>query len=89
MGVYICLTSALVGVEWSTSRTGRFIPEEIARGAPCIGDWVGPRAGQEDVENRKLFTLQGLELWTRGRQPVSSRYTDYAIQAPLISCTTI
>jgi hypothetical protein len=39
---------------------------------------VGPRAGLDDVEKRKFFTLPGLEL-----RPLS-RYTDYAIPAPQV-----
>jgi hypothetical protein len=41
---------------------------------------VGPRAGLDDVEKRKFFTLPGLELRPLGRP--ASRYTDYAISAP-------
>jgi hypothetical protein len=55
-------TSALIGVEWSDSRTGRFTLEEISPGTPWTGDWVGPRAGLDAVEGRKIFTLPGLEL---------------------------
>jgi hypothetical protein len=61
------LTSALVGGEWSTSRTGRFTPGE---GAPCahwIGGWVDLRASLEDLEKRKFLTLTGLELLLLGR----------------------
>jgi hypothetical protein len=41
---------------------------------------MDPRAGLDDMEKRKFFTLPGLEL-----QPVASRYTDYAIPAPILS----
>jgi hypothetical protein len=34
--------------------------------------------GLDDVENREFLTPSGLEL-----QPVASRYTDYAIPAPV------
>jgi hypothetical protein len=50
--IHIFLTLALVG-EWSASRLGRFTPWERAPGADCIGDWVGPSAGLDDVEKRK------------------------------------
>jgi hypothetical protein len=43
------LTSALVGGEWSASRSGRFA---LGERSPCtrwIG-WVGPRAGLDDME---------------------------------------
>jgi hypothetical protein len=49
-GVDVFLTSVLVGDEWSTSRPGRFIPEEKAPGTHWIGDWVDPRAGLDDME---------------------------------------
>jgi hypothetical protein len=56
------LTSALVGREWSTSRPGRFTPGERHPGTHWIGDWVDLRAGLDDLENRKILTLPGLEL---------------------------
>jgi hypothetical protein len=48
-GVYVFLTSALAGGEWSASRLGRFIR-------------VGPRTGLDDVEMRKFLTPPGHEL---------------------------
>jgi hypothetical protein len=60
--VQIFLTSALVGGGWSTSRSGRFTPEETVPGTACIGGWVGPRASLDDVEKRKFLTLLGCEL---------------------------
>jgi hypothetical protein len=59
---HIFLTSALVGVEWSASHPGRFTSGERAPSTHWIGGWVGPRAGLDDVEKRKLLTLPGLEL---------------------------
>jgi hypothetical protein len=45
---------------------------------------VDPGACLDEMEERKFFTLPGLEL----AQPVASRYTDYAIAAPLnFTCT--
>jgi hypothetical protein len=69
MDVYshIFVTSALVGGEWSTSRPGRFTPWERAPGTHWIGGWVDLRAGLEDLEKRKFFTLPGLELRPLGR----------------------
>jgi hypothetical protein len=55
--IHICLTSALVGGEWSALRPGRFTPGETAPSIHWIGSWVGLRAGLDDVE-----TLPGLEL---------------------------
>jgi hypothetical protein len=55
--IRICLTSALIVGEWSASRLGRFTPGERAPGTHWTGGWVGPRAGLNDVRNRKLLTL--------------------------------
>jgi hypothetical protein len=64
---HIFLTSALARGEWSASRPGRFTPRERAPGTHWIGGWVDPRAGVDDVEKRKFFTLPGLELQPLGR----------------------
>jgi hypothetical protein len=61
----------------SALRPCRFTPGERAPYTHWIGGWVCPRAGLDDVQKRKFLTLPGLEL-----QPVSSRYTDYAIPVP-------
>jgi hypothetical protein len=56
------LTSARDGGEWSGSQ---FLPLYPGGGSPrthCIGGWVGPRAGLDDVEKRKFSTLPELEL---------------------------
>jgi hypothetical protein len=60
VGVYIriFLILAVVGGDWSASRPGRFTIRERAPGI----HWVDSRAGQDDVEKRKLLTLPGLEL---------------------------
>jgi hypothetical protein len=47
---HVFLTSALVGVEWSASRPGRFTPREKAPGTHWIGGWVGPRASPDNME---------------------------------------
>jgi hypothetical protein len=64
----VFLTSALVGVEWSASRPDRITPGERAPGTHWMGDWVGLRAGLDDVERRKFLTVPGLELLPLGRQ---------------------
>jgi hypothetical protein len=57
---------------------------ERARGTHWIGGWVDLRAGLDDLEERKFLTLPGLELRPPSIvQPVASRYTDYAIPAPI------
>jgi hypothetical protein len=55
-------TSALPGGAWSASRPCRFTPGEIASGTHWIVGLVVPRAGLDDVEERKIFILPGLEL---------------------------
>jgi hypothetical protein len=40
--------------EWSDSRLGRFTPWEIVPGTHWIGGWVGPRAGLDAMEKRKI-----------------------------------
>jgi hypothetical protein len=69
------LTSVLVGDERPPSRPGRFISGERASGTHWIGDWVGPRTGLDDVKNRNILPLAGLELRPL-LQPVACRYTD-------------
>jgi hypothetical protein len=61
------LTSELVGGEWSASHPGRFIPEERAPCVHTIGCFLDPRTGLNDVEERKFFTLAGLEPLPFGR----------------------
>jgi hypothetical protein len=78
----VFLISALVGAMWSASRPGSFTTRERAPGTHCIGGWVDPRAGLDDVEERKFLILLGLELDPSVVQPVASRYTDCAIPAP-------
>jgi hypothetical protein len=60
--IYVFLTSALVACEWSASRLHRCTPEDRSPAIHCIGSWVGPRVGLDDVEKRIFFTLQRLEL---------------------------
>jgi hypothetical protein len=67
------LASALVGGEWSASRTCRFTPGEIARGTHWIGDWVGARVRLDNMEKRQFLTLPGLELRPLGRPARSHR----------------
>jgi hypothetical protein len=80
--IHIFLTSALAGDEWSASRSGRFALGEKAHDTHWIRGWVGPRAGLDDVENRK-FLYEDSNSDLSVVQPVASRYTDYAIPAPI------
>jgi hypothetical protein len=78
--IHVLLTSALIGGEWSASRPGSFTPGERATGTHWIGEWVGLRAGLDDVERRKFLTLPGLELRPLGR-PARSQ-TLYRLHYP-------
>jgi hypothetical protein len=60
--IHVFLTSVVVGGEWSASLPGRFTPGERVPGTHWIGGWVGPRAGLDDVEGRRIFPLPGLEF---------------------------
>jgi hypothetical protein len=59
--IYIFLTSALVGGEWSASHLGRFTPGKTDPGTHCIGGWVDKIAGLDDMEKWKFLTLTELE----------------------------
>jgi hypothetical protein len=63
----ILLNSALAGGEWAASRPGRFNSGGKASGTNWIGDWVGLKAGLDNVEKRKFLTLPKLELRPLGR----------------------
>jgi hypothetical protein len=55
-------TSALVGGEWTASRTDRFTLEGRVPGTDWIGDWVGPTSGLDNVTKRIFLPPPGLEL---------------------------
>jgi hypothetical protein len=88
--IHVFMTSALVGGGWSASRPGSFATGETAPGVHCIGGWVGPRAGLEDVEKRKLLTLPGLELRpARSRSVYRLSYPGFAAsEYNLVICQT-
>jgi hypothetical protein len=69
--LHVFLTSAQVGAEWLASRLRHFTPGERAPDSHSIGGWMGPRTGLDDVQNRKLLILPGLELRPLAR-PASS-----------------
>jgi hypothetical protein len=80
--IYIFLTLALIGDEWSASRPNRLTPWEISPNTHLIEGWVGPRAGLDDVEKRKFLTLPELKLRPLGVvERVSSRHSDCDITA--------
>jgi hypothetical protein len=71
------------GSEWSASRLARYSPGDEVPGTHSIGDWVDPRTGLDDVEERKFLTLPGLKLRHLRCPTIASRYTDYVIPAAL------
>jgi hypothetical protein len=58
-------------------------PLEKNPGIHWIGVWVHSRAGLDDVEKRKFLTLPESNSDPANVQPIASRYTDYAILAPV------
>jgi hypothetical protein len=54
MKTYAFLTLALVEGKRPASHSGRFIIEEIAHSAGCITGYLGPKAGLDAVECRKV-----------------------------------
>jgi hypothetical protein len=60
--IRILFTSVFVKGDQSTSRFGRFMPEEEAPSTDWIVGWVGPRNGLKSVEERKFLPPQGLKI---------------------------
>jgi hypothetical protein len=80
----LCLDLSTDGGGWSDSRPFRFT---LGERAPCthwIGGCVGPRAGLNDVEKRKLLTLQDSNSDQSVVQPLASRCTDCTISPPVL-----
>jgi hypothetical protein len=50
-------------------------PRETAPGTHCIGGWVDPRVGPDDIE-KSPYRDSNSDISVV--QPVASRYTDYA-----------
>jgi hypothetical protein len=76
----VFLTSVLVGSEWLASRPCRFTPGERAHVTRCIGDWVGLRAGLDDMEKWKFLPSPPFELRPLGRPPRSQ--SQYRLRYP-------
>jgi hypothetical protein len=52
-------------------------------GTHWIGGWVGPSTSLDNMEERKILPLSGLELWSSALQPIAGGYTNCAICALL------
>jgi hypothetical protein len=73
------LISALDGREWSPSSPGRFNPGEGPPRIHWIGGWMGPGAGLDDVDKRKIFAPA--ENRNPAIHPVARRYTNWVISS--------
>jgi hypothetical protein len=69
---------------WVVSTTPRPLYPQERPGIHCTGGWVGPRAGLDVCE--KSHPPPGFD--PRTVQPVASRYTDWAIPAPIFYCSS-
>jgi hypothetical protein len=65
--IHILLTSTLVGGEWLASLPFGFTPWERAPGTHCIGSWMDPTFGLDDMEKWKFLTLPVFENRPLGR----------------------
>jgi hypothetical protein len=86
--IRVFLVSALVGGEWLASHPGCFTPGERVPSIHWIRGWVVPRAGLDDVEKRKFFTLPRLELRPLGRPALSQSLYRLRYPGPWISFYT-
>jgi hypothetical protein len=75
--LYLILTSALAGGEWSASRPGRFTPGESPR-YPLNRRLGEPQNRSGRFGEEKILDPSGIRIPTPRS---SSRYTDYAIPA--------
>jgi hypothetical protein len=67
---------------WVVSFTSRpLYPRERASGTHCIGRWVDPRAGLDDMESENSWPYRDSNPDLSVVQPVASRYTDCASPA--------
>jgi hypothetical protein len=60
-------------------------PRERAPGTHCIGGWVDPRAGLDDMEKQQFLTLPGLEPQPLSRPARSLNKSCYPIGTEGIS----
>jgi hypothetical protein len=61
MKMYGVVEIELYGGKWAASRAGEFTLGEGAPGTHWAGDWMGPRAGVDEVEKKMLApTIQAV-----------------------------
>jgi hypothetical protein len=80
--IHIFLTSTLVGGEWSASRPARFTPGEKAPGTNLIRGWVASEPVWATWRRENSWPYRDSNSDPSVVQPITSRYTDYSIQAP-------
>jgi hypothetical protein len=80
---HIFLTTLLAGGYLSASRPGRFIPGERATGTHWIGRCVDTRDGLNMWRIENSYSHRDSKSDPLIVQSVASRYTDYAVPAPL------
>jgi hypothetical protein len=64
-------TLALIWGEWPASYSGHFNPKERGLTTQMVRIWMDPRACLDNMEKRKFWTLQGLELQPLGHPACS------------------
>jgi hypothetical protein len=81
---HVLLTSALAGGEWSASRTGRFTHRGISLRCPLDRRLGGPQIRSGRRGEKKILDPTGTRTPdTSVVHPIASRYTYYAIPAPI------
>jgi hypothetical protein len=73
--IHVVLTAALVGGEWSASRSCRFTPTETVPGTHWVGGIIGPRARLDDTRSEDYLPYRNSNSYPSVIQPVASRYT--------------
>jgi hypothetical protein len=76
--IHIFLTLVLIGGKWSVSRTAALPPEKEPPplGIHCKSGRVGPEAGMDDVEKRKLLIIGTRTPTPRPSKPIAA-FTSY------------
>jgi hypothetical protein len=77
--IQVFLTSALVGDEWSASRSGRFTPGERAPGTHWIGGWGTPEPVWTTWRNESSCPHRYSNSDPSVVEPVVSRYPGFTL----------